>query len=580
MGADVRPPTRPLAGVTGTAVTGAAGLASAALLLLALALAGPRPAFAAPATTAVAAGDTSRIDGEAWVDHDGATVSRPAYREKSLYAHEFREAVLEPFVHLFDVPDKILWIAKQMGADTDREAVDVNAFDEVPNSTWFTNRNHVRALSTEEVRRGPSGEEPTKPWTITSRKKGGVNPGFRIKDADGRKWQVKLDPPGCPQLGSGADAVVSRLLYAAGYNISHDVSLSFRREDLKIDPELARGKDGDIPFTGEILDSLLAHGARNDDGRVYGQASLLLTGTPVGPINMRGRRRDDPNDRFTHMHRRELRGLYVLMSWVNSWDTKDHQSLEMFEPPKSDRGHVRHYLLDVGASLGAAAAGPKPDPVGFEYTLDWKWIGRRMISLGFAVEPWRGVKQESGIPSVGNFQSAVYRPNRFKMLQPHPAFRLRTERDGYWGAKLVASFSDAQIAAAVEGANYEDPRARDYLVKALVERRDRVARYWFGRVAPVDFFHVEEGELRFHDLAVDRKLEPARAYDVHVRAVEGQVAKEDLHLTGPALPLGELGSAATRVELVIGVAGRDAKPATVELSRRGDLWTVTAVRHA
>jgi hypothetical protein len=53
-----------------------------------------------------------------------------------------------------------------------------------------------------------------------------------------------------------------------------------------------------------------------------------------------------------------------------------------------------------------------------------------------------------------------------------------TDRDGYWGAKIVASFSDEQIAAAV--AKYEDPRARDYVVRTLT-RRDKIVRHWFER---------------------------------------------------------------------------------------------------
>src|SRR6185295_2007441 len=115
------------------------------------------------------------------------------------------------------------------------------------------------------------------------------------------------------------------------------------------------------------------------------------------------------------------------------------------------------------------------------------------------------------------YESAVYQPQDFKEMIPQPAFRAATDRDGYWGAKIVASFSDEQIAAAVEAAQYEDPRARDCLVSNLIVRRDKIARYWFDRVAPLDFFSVEDDALRFRDLAVDIGLSRPRAYDVLVK---------------------------------------------------------------
>src|SRR6185436_8619564 len=52
-----------------------------------------------------------------------------------------------------------------------RRALGVNALDEVPDSTWFTNRIGVRDLSIAELLRGPltiESPELHKPWTIKS----------------------------------------------------------------------------------------------------------------------------------------------------------------------------------------------------------------------------------------------------------------------------------------------------------------------------------------------------------------------------------------------------------------------------
>ena len=536
----------------------------------------------APAALALA--DEPAVNERTWIDHDGQPIREPRLREQNLYGLQVREAFIDPLAHAFDVPDKILWLAHLISHDEKPQSVNVNQFDEVPNSSWFTNRNHVRALTPGEVRLGASGENvrPTPPYVVKSYKKQGVNPGFNLKDAKGKRWVVKLDPVGHPQIGSGADAVVSRLLYAAGYNVPHDVSFSFRRADLKIDEELAKGKDGDPPFRERNLDSLLTRGARTDDGLSYAQASLFLEGKPIGHIDMSGRRPDDPNDLYRHRNRRELRGLYVLMSWLNSWDTKDQQSLDTFIETKDSLGYVRHHLLDLGASLGAAAEGAKAERTGYEYKIDWGWIGRRLFTLGFATEPWRHAQQETGIPSVGNFESARYQPDKFKPLMPHPAFGKRTFRDAYWGAKLVASFSDAQIAAAVDAAGYEDKKAKPVLVRLLRERRDIVARFWFDRVAPVDFFHVDGGTLRFRDLAVDRGLEKPRGYFARVRSSHGERAKAATAkqvVRETAIPLPAITDGANTLELEIGIDGHGAGPATVELERSGSAWTIVRVVH-
>lgn len=523
------------------------------------------------------------IDATTGTDHDGQPIEQPASREKNLYSHQFRESVVEPLSHAFDIPDKLLWLTRQISGASKPQSVNVNRFDEVPNSTWFTNRIHVRSLTPDQVRLGVGdGVGPTPPYTIKSRKTAGVNPGFNIEDAADRRWVIKLDPPDHPQLGSGADVVVSRLLHAAGYNVPHDVSFTFRRDELVIDEELARGKDGVAPFLESDLDILLTRGARSADGRSYAQASLFLAGTPIGHIDMRGRRPDDANDRYQHHDRRELRGLYILMSWLNSWDTKDHQSLDTFIEVADSLGHVRHHLLDLGASLGASAEGAKDERNGYEYTLDWGWKSRRLVTLGFTTEPWRDAGQETGIPSVGNFASANYEPDRFKTLMPHPAFGKRTLRDGYWGAKLVASFSDEQIAAAIAAAGYEDPRAAPVLLRILCARRDITARHWFARVAPVDYFHVDDGTLRFHDLAVDRKLASPRAYHVRLRSSRGERMAGAISawtVPGTAIRLDEFAAGAGTIELEVGIAGEDADPTTVELRRTDGQWIIERVVH-
>jgi len=517
-----------------------------------------------------------------WVDHDAAPIAKPRDWEPGYWSNRMQRSVVDPIAHVFDVPDKLLAGARALGADTRREAVDVNAFDEVPDNSWFTNRNHVRAVPPSAMREGPDGVDlPKKPWTITHPKHGGTTEGFQIKDADGRHWLVKLDPRGYAQISSCADMVVRTLLHAAGYNVPHNEPVRFVRSDLAIAPDLLRGT-GRARFSAARLDSDLAWGARFPDGSYAAMASLFVAGKPLGSPSLSRRRPGDTNDWYSPVNRRELRGLYVLCSWLGDWDTEDHQLLDTFVATRDSLGHVEHVLLDLNSAFGAMSTGPKFRWAGYEYGLDLGAIAGRVVTLGFVNEPWRRAHQETGLPSIGLFESAVYEPQKFKGMSQQPAFRAMTDRDGYWGAKLVASFSDAQIAAAVDAAHYDDPRARDFLVRQLIVRRDKTARYWFGRVAPLDFFTVAGGALRFHDLAVDLGLSPARAYDAAVLAfgADGRhVSPARLHVDTPALPLARFADA-TRLSLALRVAGQGARPTRVDLSRKDASWLVTRVRHA
>jgi hypothetical protein len=541
-----------------------------ALLLLA-------PAFARAAADAPAAPHADST----WVDHDHEPIARPQNGEPNYWAQRFHQGFTKPVTHVFDIPDKLLWLARTVGARTRREAVNVNAFDEAPNSTWFTNRNHLRAVPVSELREGPdSSFTPRKPWVIKHAKAGGYTSGFQIKDADGKKWLVKLDSRGYAQLSSGADKVSRTLLHAAGYNVPHNEPVRFRRADLSIDPELMKGAKGE-KFTQADLDSTLVQGAVFEDGSYSACASLFIAGHVLGSPDMARLRDGDTNDWYSHANRRELRGLFPVCAWIGNWDTEDHQFLDTFVDTRDSLGHVVHYILDAGSSLGAAATGPKQPWAGYENMFDLPWISRRIVTLGFVEEPWRRARQASGITSVGNYESAVYRPEDFRQLVPQPAFREMTDRDGYWGAKVVASFSDEQITAAVQSAHYDDPRADEYLVRNLEVRRDKIARYWFERVAPLDFFSVEHGALRFHDLAVDIGLVGARHYEALVVARGGPSGPaESFSLRGTEWPLTSRDSRETRLTLELAIAGSRAKPVRVELARRGGRWVVERVEHA
>ena len=97
----------------------------------------------------------------------------------------------------------------------------------------------------------------------------------------------------------------------------------------------------------------------------------------------------------------------------------------------------------------------------------------------------------------------------FEPLTPNTAFAMLTDRDGYWAAKIISAFTDEHLAAICETGKFRDPRAAPYLARVLGERRDKIARWFFARVPPIDFFRVEDGVVRAQDLGIERGCWPA-----------------------------------------------------------------------
>jgi len=110
-----------------------------------------------------------------------------------------------------------------------------------------------------------------------------------------------------------------------------------------------------------------------------------------------------------------------------------------------------------------------------------------------------------------------------------------------------------------------------------VQRRDKIARYWFDRVAPLDFFQVENGTLLFHDLAVDLGYVGNRRYRLEAEGGEGPEVVA-LASAAPGMPL-HGGREGSKLKLKLSIVDSDAKPVHLELTRRGSVWTVTRVRH-
>ena len=421
------------------------------------------------ASSSIAASDSAPPD---------TAIKSPAEHAYSYSYDGFDNSLVRPATRMLDVA----LIARKISRHP-REAANVDAQDQVRQpSTWWQPRIGFRPVTIEQMLKGPgpgAGPGPGR-WTVSHGKDQGVTPGFQVKDSNGDKYLIKFDPPGFPDLTSRAAVIGSRLLWAAGYNVTDESISSFRIEDLDLasDATYTDSHGKKQPFTKAYLEHVLSHVDRLADGSYSCLASRFLKGKPLGPYEYRGRRRDDPEDLIPHELHRELRGLWTICAWLNHADSRGPNSLDMWVT-ENGRSFVRHYLLDYNAILGAGAKGSRAYQAGSEYYVDFRVMGRQLANLGLTPFSWEG-SVDPRMPAVGFVESKAFDPAGWRPDYPNPAFDERTERDIRWGARIVAGFSDDHIRAAVAAAHYADPRAAETISQVLIERRDKLVHRWLG----------------------------------------------------------------------------------------------------
>jgi hypothetical protein len=164
---------------------------------------------------------------------------------------------------------------------------------------------------------GQGGEkhQPKPPFTFVSEDMSGTNPKFDVRDADGKKWRVKLGEESRPEV------VASRLLWAVGYFANDDYVLPEATVDgLKMHRKSDNAKGEQITY---------ARFARKPGGQ-----------DKIGIWEWKG-------NPFSGT--REFNGLRVMMAVMNNWDLKDVNNA-VYEDKKN--GHQIFLANDVGATFG------------------------------------------------------------------------------------------------------------------------------------------------------------------------------------------------------------------------------------
>lgn len=404
------------------------------------------------------------------------------------------------------------------GDENPKRAVNINTVDEVPDSSWFTNRIGRDEWPVDRLVRGPdtgSGPAPG-PWTVTEAKSEGITPGLTIKDSAGVTYFIKFDPPTNPEMASGAELISTKFFHAFGYHTPENYLATLDPASLTIQPgtiiEEEGGQSG--PMKPRHIEELLKKAARNADGTYRVIASRGIPWQPVGKFRYYGTRPDDPNDIHPHEHRRELRGMVVFAAWLNHDDSRSINTHDVLVQD-GDRAFVRHYLLDFGSTLGSGSTQAQTTRAGNEFIWEARPTLITMLTLGFYVRPWVKVPYPD-IPAVGRIEATYFRPENWKPEYRNPAFANARPEDRFWAARIVSRFSEADVRAIVAAAKFTDPTATEYLTETILSRKAKVLMSWLNGTNPVINVTMNEaGLLRFQNAAeLVGVAKPAERYTV------------------------------------------------------------------
>jgi hypothetical protein len=394
----------------------------------------------------------------------------------------------------------------------------VNTLGEVLDGAWYVNRHGRARMSLKELQRGSGDDQPPSmagPWHVLLLRYQEFRPQLVFRDSNDRIYLLRFDSRAAPELATGADMISSRFFHALGYYVPQTSLVRFTRDQLAIETNAT-----DISSNAEMrpllpghIDRLLADVARESDGRYRAVALRVPTDgvSLVGPFQLFGTRSDDPNDVVPHEHRRDLRGLQVFSAWLNHTRMDALHTIDIVIQPEGQPPHIRHYLFDFSATLGSAISGAKPVWEGRDSLYGQGTALRNIAGLGIYAPAWMRAEYP-GLPAVGGFDSKTFEPEKWKSLYDAAPFANRLPDDAFWAARQVAAFTDEDIRAIVQVAEYSDPEAERWIVDCLIERRNRIARAYFATVLPLDAIAVRGSELTFVDLAVQHRHVPPRRY--------------------------------------------------------------------
>lgn len=388
-------------------------------------------------------------------------------------------------------------LSEALRLELDSEAVNVNAMDEVPDSSWYTRRLASHRSSPATVAAGACEDEDEArpgvdddvhpPFVITRGKPDGSNPGFFVRDGRGRLYLMKPDHVDQLERASAADAIGAAVFHAAGYFTPCNRVVYVAREDLDLAPDaMRRTTDGrESPLTETDVDAILGDAITDREGRIRASLSRFIDGEPIAPWTYTGTWSDDPNDVVPHQHRRDVRAMFILSAWLSHIDSRQENTMAAFMA-YGDVGYVRHYMIDFSDTLGITY----PDELmtrrfGHSGYVDFQSLGEDLVTLGAIDRPWEHARFGPAGPTLGYFDLERFDPEHWRPGYPNPAYERMTEHDAAWMARILARFEDRHVAALAARGRFGSPIVTSELTRILIGRRQRILERWLTRLSPL-----------------------------------------------------------------------------------------------
>ncbi len=475
-----------------------------------------------------------------WHDADTSPVSVPCHRAPDAKDpnHVSCAPVADTNPLIWDGLDNLLFRPLSDGlriAHGGGESVNVNSLDEVPDSSWFTNRLGVHPMSPEELELGRCTPDllldgihaADGSWVIDRGKGEGATDGFRVTVPGKGKYMFKADDPDTPERGSAAQTVGIRIYHAAGYYVPCEQVVYFRPSVFTLKPGLRWKHNFQLEedFGEKELEKVLQHSPRRG-GFVRMQASAWLPGYGVGGSQYQGTRRDDPNDVVPHEDRRELRGKRLINAWLDRFDDRRGNTLDMWfadrsGAPDGSPGHIIHNQLDTSETLGSLYAYDDISRrLGYSYVWDWGDMATDVAVLGSRKNVWDANQVKPGREMFAYFNVKDFVPENWKNEYSLTAFSRMTERDGAWMARILARFTPEMVKALARMADYADPDDTAYLEEVLEGRLEKILERYLTRLSSIAEVHVEGTSMVCGvDLAEWRGLRGADAFRYAARVL-------------------------------------------------------------
>jgi len=309
---------------------------------------------------------------------------------------------------------------------------------EIPTGTPVLWRGHGD-IPKLDLRYGAGSAElaPVAPFTFIREEKQGASPKFRVKDARGTTWTVKLG------VEAQAETVATRIVWAMGYFAEEPYYLDrFQVNGL---PRLSRGQE--FVEGGNIV-----RGARFE---------------PKRKGVTRGAYWDWLKNPF--IGSRELDGLKVLMVLLANYDTRIENNHILYQKDANGEMQARYVVTDIGATLGRVGGlGGKRVKNSLEDFKDTKFIvavQNGVVEFDYSTRP-KGAGKFASLFSPGYGKSQA---NKEKAMRHIPAPNAR------WIGGLLSQLSEDQLEEIFRAANYDEATMKGF-VKVLRERIEQLTK--------------------------------------------------------------------------------------------------------